>query len=258
MFNLPRLIIPALLALTLSGCGSLSVFEGFLSSDGGLAQQKPATGKAYVFRGMGGRFASFEMDYLRDKIAASGIDAETYNHINWSGPADEAIARYKQAPQPIMAMGHSAGGDAALAFAWKLKRAGVPVSLVVTFDPTRKAPDVPNNVDRFINIYQSMNFFGGGYVRQASDFRGHFSTIDLRNYWEVLHVNMVKIRGLQDKVVAKVVQISTLPVQLEGATVPIRYIMPRGEPIELWDSGVGVSAEQIGRASCRERVSLVV
>jgi hypothetical protein len=243
MFNLPRLAILAVLALTLSGCGSLSVFEGFLSPDGGLVQQKPATGKAYVFRGMGGRFASFEMDYLRDKIAASGIEAETYNHINWSGPADEAIARYRRAPQPIMAMGHSAGGDAALAFAWKLKRAGVPVSLVVTFDPTRKAPDVPNNVDRFINIYQSMNFFGGGYVRQASDFRGHFSTVDLRNYWEVLHVNMVKIRGLQDKVVAKVVQISTLPVQLEGATVPIRYIMPRGEPIELWDSGVGVWTE---------------
>lgn len=243
MFNLPRLVIVGVLAATLSGCGSLSVFEGFLSSNGELAQKKPATGKAYVFRGMGGRFASFEMDYLRDKIAASGIDAETYNHINWSGPAEEAIARYKKSPQPIMAMGHSAGGDAALAFAWKLKRAGVPVSLIVAFDPTRKAPDVPNNVDRFINIYQSLNFFGGGYVRQSSDFRGHFATIDLRNYWEVLHVNMVKIRGLQDKIVAKVVQISTLPVQLEGATVPIRYIMPRGEQIELWDSGVGVRAE---------------
>jgi hypothetical protein len=244
MLNLPRLAIFGVLAATLSGCGSLSVFEGFLSSDGGLAQQqKAATGKAYVFRGMGGRIASFEMDYLRDKIAASGIDAETYNHINWSGPAEEAIARYKRAPQPIMAMGHSAGGDAALAFAWKLKRAGVPVSLIVAFDPTRKAPDVPNNVDRFINIYQSMNFFGGGYVRQSGDFRGHFSTVDLRNYWEVLHVNMVKIRGLQDKVIAKVVQISTLPVQLEGTTVPIRYIMPRGEPIELWDSGFGIHTE---------------
>ena len=243
MRNWSRLAIVGVLSAGLTGCGSLSAFEGFFSANGSFAQKAPATGKAYVFRGMGGRFASFEMDYLRDKIAASGIDAETYNHINWSGPADEAIARYKQAPQPIMAMGHSAGGDAALAFAWKLKRAGVPVSLIVAFDPTRRAPTVPNNVDRFINIYQSMNFFGGGYVRPDSDFRGHFSTVDLRNYWEVLHVNMVKIRGLQDKIVAKVVQISTLPVQLEGPTVPIRYIMPRGEPIELWDSGVGVSAE---------------
>jgi hypothetical protein len=243
MLNLPRIAIIGVMVATLSGCGSISAFEGFLAPDGGLGQQKAVTGKAYVFRGMGGRFASFEMDYLRDKIAASGIDAEAYNHLNWSGPADEAIARYKRAPQPIMAMGHSAGGDAALAFAWKLKRAGVPVSLIVAFDPTRKAPDVPNNVDRFINIYQSMNFFGGGYVRPTADFRGHFATVDLRNYWEVLHVNMVKIRGLQDKVVAKVVQISTLPVALEGATVPIRYLMPRGEPVELWDSGIGIRAE---------------
>ena len=243
MFNLPRLAIAGLVAATLSGCGTLSTFEGFFSSDGGFATQTPAAGKAYVFRGMGGRFASFEMDYLRDKIAASGIEAETYNHIKWYGPAEEAIARYKKNPQPIMTMGHSAGGDAALAFAWKLKNAGVPVSLVVAFDPTRKAPNVPNNVDRFINIYQSLNFFGGGYIRTASDFRGHFSTIDLKNYWEVLHVNMVKIRGLQDKIVAKVVQISTLPVQLEGPTVPIRYTMPRGEPIELWDSGVAIRTE---------------
>lgn len=243
MFRWSRLAVAALLAANLSACGSLSNFENFFVPDGELAAKKPATGKAYVFRGMGGRIASFEMDYLRDKIAASGIEAETYNHINWWGPADEAIARYKKNPQPIMAMGHSAGGDAALAFAWKLKSAGVPVSLVVAFDPTRKAPTVPNNVDRFINIYQSMNFFGGGYVRQADDFRGHFSTVDLRNYWEVLHVNMVKIRGLQDKVVAKVVQITTLPVQLEGPTVPIRYVMPRGEPVELWDSGVAVHTE---------------
>jgi hypothetical protein len=243
MFHLSRLAVVGLLAASLSACGSLSTFEGFLSPDGEFAAKKPATGKAYVFRGMGGRFASFEMDYLRDKIAASGIEAETYNHINWWGPAEEAIARYKKNPQPIMAMGHSAGGDAAIDFAWKLKRAGVPVSLIVAFDPTRKASNVPNNVDRFINIYQSMNFFGGGYVRASEDFRGHFSTVDLRNYWEVLHVNMVKIRGLQDKVIAKVVQITTLPVQLEGPTVPIRYIMPRGEPIELWDSGVAVQSE---------------
>jgi hypothetical protein len=243
MFRLSRLAVVGLLATNLAACGSMSTFENFLVPDGELAAKKPATGKAYVFRGMGGRFASFEMDYLRDKIASTGVEAETYNHINWWGPAEEAIARYKKNPQPIMAMGHSAGGDAALEFAWKLKRAGVPVSLIVAFDPTRKAASVPNNVDRFINIYQSMNFFGGGYVRQSDDFRGHFSTVDLRNYWEVLHVNMVKIRGLQDKVVAKVVQITTLPVQLDGPTVPIRYIMPRGEPIELWDSGVAVHTE---------------
>ena len=246
MFNLPRLATVGLLAVSLSACGSLSTFEGFLSSSGELAAHKKAPGgKAYVFRGMGGRFASFEMDHLSEKIAASGVvESEVYNHINWRSPADEAIARYKRNPQPIMAMGHSAGGDAAIDFAWKLKNAGVPVSLIVAFDPTRKAANVPNNVDRFLNIYQSMNFFGGGYVRGSSDFQGHFATIDLRNYWEVLHVNMVKIRGLQDKVIAKVVQIATLPTALEGPTVPIRYVMPRGEKIELWDSGLPIRTEE--------------
>lgn len=244
MFRLSRLAVTGLLAANLCASGPLWAYENFPTQGGEYAAKKAPSGKTYVFRGMGGRFASFEMDYLKDKILAAGIEAEVYNHINWWGPAEEAIARYKKNPQPIMAMGHSAGGDAALDFAWKLKRAGVPVSLIVAFDPTRKASTVPNNVDRFVNIYQSLNFFGGGYIRASSDFRGHFSTIDLKNYWEVLHVNMVKIRGLQDKIIAKVVQISTLPVQLEGPTVPIRYVMPRGEKIELWDSGVAIHAEE--------------
>ncbi len=246
MFNLPRFATMAVVALGLSGCGSLSAFEGFLSPTGELAAPKPtmAMGKAYVFRGMGGRFASDEMDHLSEKIRSTGvIESETYNHLNWYGPAEEAIARYKKNPQPIMAMGHSAGGDASIRFAWKLKSAGVPVSLIVAFDPTRKASTVPNNVDRFINMYQSTNFFGGGYVQASSEFRGHFSTVDLRSYWDVLHVNMVKIRGLQDQVIAKVVQIATMPPVLEGPTVPIRYVMPRGEKIELWDSGVAIQAE---------------
>ncbi len=178
---------------------------------------------------MGGRFASMEMDHLSEKIKESGVvEAETYNHMNWYGPAQEAIARYKKNPQPIMAMGHSAGGDAAISFAWKLKQAGGGRwVLIVGFDPTRKAANVPNNVDRFINMYQSMNFFGGGYVRASQIFMVTFATVDLRSYWEVLHVNMVKIRGLQDQVIAKVVQIATMPPVLEGPTVPIRYVMPR-------------------------------
>lgn len=243
MLRLSRFAAVGLLAASLGGCGSLSAFENFLLPDGGLAAKPPAAGKVYVFRGMGGRIASTEMDHLRDKIAAAGVEAEAYNHLNWRGPAEEAISRYKRNPQPIMAMGHSAGGDAAIDFAWKLKRAGVPVSLIVAFDPTRKVADVPANVERFINIYQSMNFFGGGYVRAADDFHGHFATVDLKNYWEVLHVNMVKIRGLQDKIVAKTVQITTLPVRLDGPTVPIRYVMPRGERIELWDSGIAIETE---------------
>jgi predicted alpha/beta hydrolase family esterase len=247
MLSVQRLAGALLIAVGLGGCGSLSTFEGFFTNSPEMTGSvKQASGKAYIFRGMGGRIASFEMDRLSEKLEKSGVDAETYNHFNWSGPADEAIARYKRQNGnfPIMLVGHSAGADASVAFAQKLKDAGVPVSLIVSFDPTRRPKAVPPNVDRFINIYQSLNFFGGGFVSPGSDFHGHYASIDLKNYWEVLHVNMVKMRGLQDQIIAKMVQITTMPPQLEGATVPIHYVMPRGEKIELWDSGLPIRLDQ--------------
>jgi predicted alpha/beta hydrolase family esterase len=246
MLKVSRLAGIFLVAASLGGCGSLSTFEGFFTAPADTTGSvRQASGKAYIFRGMGGRIASFEMDRLTEKLEKSGIDAETYNHFNWSGPADEAIARYKRQNGnfPIMLVGHSAGADASVYFAQKLKNAGVPVSLIVSFDPTRRPKAVPPNVDRFINIYQSLNFFGGGFVAPGSDFRGHYASVDLKNYWEVLHVNMVKMRGLQDQIIAKMVQIVNMPPQLEGATVPIHYVMPRGEKIELWDSGLPIRTE---------------
>jgi hypothetical protein len=246
MLTFGRLAGIVLLAASLGGCGSLSTFEGFFTSPPDTTGSvRQASGKAYIFRGMGGRIASFEMDRLSEKLEKSGIDAETYNHFNWSGPADEAIARYKRQNGnfPIMLVGHSAGADASVSFAHKLKQAGVPVSLIVSFDPTRRPKAVPPNVDRFINIYQSLNFFGGGFVAPGSDFHGHYASVDLKNYWEVLHVNMVKMRGLQDQIIAKMIQIVNMPPRLEGATVPIHYVMPRGEKIELWDSGLPIRTE---------------
>jgi predicted alpha/beta hydrolase family esterase len=205
----------------------------------------PVTGHVYLFRGMGGRLASLDLDHMAHKLNKAGVKAEAYNFINWVGPANEAIARYKREAQksPIIVVGHSAGGDAALSFAERLKEAHVPVSLIIAFDPTRRAGRVPANVDRFVNIYQSLNFFGGGDVVPASDFHGHFASIDLKRYWEVLHVNLVKLGGLQDKVIDKIVRVATVSADLEGITVPIKYVMPRNQPIELWDSGLPIRAE---------------
>lgn len=241
-----RFAVAGIALLGLAACGSVATLEGMLTASNDPSMQvPPAGGKAYVFRGMGGRVMSWEMDRLADKLNKSGVTAEVYNHVNWRGPADEAIARYKSELRktPIILVGHSAGGDASLRFAEKLKDANVPVSLIVAFDPTRLGDDVPPNVDRFINIWSSNNFFGGGNVLPDPTFRGHYASIDLKNYWEVLHVNLVKMHGLQDKVIAKIVQITTLPAQLEGPTVPIRYAPPRGQAIELWDSGLPIRAE---------------
>jgi hypothetical protein len=242
---MPRLLrLPAilLLAVALSGC-SFALFDGFTGSFAPPAP--PTNGHVFLFRGMGGQVMSRGMDMLADKINRSGIKATVHNHLFWRGPAEEAIEHYKRDPErnPIIVAGHSAGGDASLYFAYRLKEAGVPVALVVTFDPTRKAPDVPSNVERFVNIYQSLNFFGGGHISPAKDFSGHFASVNLKNYWEVLHVNLVKLEALQSAVFAKIVQITTLPSRVSGPAVPIEYVVPRDAEIEVWDSGMPVIAE---------------
>lgn len=247
MFKPVRVLVLTLAAGGLGACGSLSGFDGILtgSIDGKTAIQQAAPGKVYIFRGIGGQFATLELDHLGEKLVKVGVNADVYNHLNWRGPAQEAIDRYKREPvkSPIILVGHSAGADAALRFAGALREEKVPVSLIIGFDPTRLSFNVPNNVDRYINIYSSWNFFGGGNVSPGSDFHGHFASVDFKWYWEVLHVNLVRISGLQDKVIAKIVQATNFPPPLEGATVPIKYAMPRNAPIELWDSGLPIRTE---------------
>jgi hypothetical protein len=95
-----RFAVAAALAFALAGCGSLTTLENIVTGSVDPASPvPPAAGKVYIFRGMGGRIASFEMDNLTDKLKRSGINSETYNHVNWRGPADEAIARYKSESQ---------------------------------------------------------------------------------------------------------------------------------------------------------------
>jgi len=203
-------------------------------------------GHVYIFRGIGGKLATLDLDRLADRINAQGVTAKVYDFMEWRGPADEAIARYRAEanPSPIILLGHSAGADVALSFAEKLKEERIPVNLVITLDPTRLPHDVPANVDRFLNIYASMNFFGGGSVKSGGEYRGHFASVDLKNYWEVPHVRMLRIGSLDQKLVQKIVRVAAVPANLEGLTVPIHYVMPRGMKVELWDSGMPVKAEQ--------------
>jgi hypothetical protein len=232
-------------ALSPASAEPLSAFDGAQDTEAFDSAPAQAAGKVYIFRAMGGNFATPEMDMLAGKIAAHGLEAEVFSYLNWVHPANEAIARYRgeAAKSPIIAVGHSAGGDSAIRFAQWLKRADVPVNLIVTLDPTRVASRVPGNVQRFVNIYCSSNALGGGAPLPARDFHGHFASVDLKNYPNVWHVYLPRISGLQDKVVAKIVEVAARPVVDEGPATKIEYPMPRGEPIELWDSGLPISVE---------------
>jgi LysM repeat protein len=199
-------------------------------------------GHAYLFRGVGGLIYSRGMDKLADDINRTGVKASVSTYLTWRVAADDAIRAYRKDKSPITVIGHSAGGDSALAFAWQLNRSGVPVSLVVTYDPTRMASDVPPNVARFINVYQSRNIMGGGDVSPGREFRGHFASINLKDHGEIVHINIEKAERIHEQLVRKIAELAATPTDTQGDAVPIRVVVPARAAINLWDSGTPVTA----------------
>ncbi len=199
-------------------------------------------GRAYLFRGVAGLIYSRGIDKLAARIRRAGIPASVGTYLLWRPTVDEAIRDYRRDPQPIVLIGHSMGGDCVLDFAEMLNQAGIPVSLLVTYDPTRIADNVPPNVERYINIYQSSNFMGGGNVVQGSRFHGHYASYNLKDHAEIVHINIEKADRIQEQLVAKISQLTQTPADAEGEAVPIHLEVPADAAIELWDSGLPVAA----------------
>ena len=209
-----------------------------------LAADKSAAprGRAYLFRGVAGLIYSRGIDKLAARIRHAGIPASVDTYLLWRPVADAAVRDYRRDPQPITLIGHSMGGDAVLDVAEYLNAAHIPVSLLVTYDPSRIADDVPPNVERYINIYQSSNIMGGGNVVQGSRFHGHYASYNLKDHTEIIHINIEKENRLQEQLVAKVVQLAQTPADGQGEAVPIRLEVPADAAVELWDSGLPVQA----------------
>lgn len=199
-------------------------------------------GRAYLFRGVAGLIYSRGMDGLAERIRRVGIPASVDTYLMWRGVVDQAIRDYRRDPQPVIIIGHSMGGDAAVDFAETLNAQNIPVSLMVTYDPTRIADDVPPNVERYINIYQSSNFMGGGNVVQGSQFHGHYASFNLKEHSELVHINIEKADSLHQQIVSKIVELSTTPAAAEGEAIPLHLEVPARASIELWDSGYPVAA----------------
>ena len=199
-------------------------------------------GRAYLFRGVAGLIYSRGIDTLAARIQRAGIAASVGTYLLWRPVVDDAIRDYRRDPQPIALIGHSMGGDAVLDFAEMLNQAHIPVSLLVTYDPSRIAEDVPPNVERYINIFQSNNIMGGGNVVQGSRFRGHYASYNLKDHNEIVHINIEKADRIQEQLVNKIAQLAETPADAEGEAVPIRLEVPAEAAIELWDSGSPISA----------------
>jgi hypothetical protein len=199
-------------------------------------------GRAYLFRGVAGLIYSRGMDSLADRIRHAGVPASVQTYLLWRAAVEQAIVDYRRDPAPIVVIGHSMGGDSALSFAERLNSENIPVSLLVTYDPTRIADDVPPNVERYINLYQSSNFMGGGNVVQASRFRGHFASLNLKDHSEIVHINIEKAEHVQEQLVRKIAELSATPSAGQGEAVPLHLEVPADAGIELWDSGLPVQA----------------
>jgi hypothetical protein len=198
-------------------------------------------GRAYLFRGMLDAI-DWGMNDLARRLNSTGITAYVDTYLVWQLVANRAISDYRRDPQPIALIGHSMGGDAAVAFAKYLEAANIPVNLVVTYDPSRFASTLPPNIERYINLYQSSNFLGGGNVVEGQNFHGHYASFNLKDHHEIVHVNMEKAEYLQDQLISKVVQLAATPANTQGEAVPVRLEVPPDASIELWDSGLPVTA----------------
>ncbi|MGH6776785.1 MAG: alpha/beta fold hydrolase [Bradyrhizobium sp.] len=184
------------------------------------------------------------IDRLGAELRHAGVAADVYEFTRCDAIAETAIASYRQSPAPIALIGHSMGGRCALQFAEKLQEKDIPVSLLVTIDPAHLSPNVPLNVERFINIFLANTILGGGNIQPARGFQGHYASYDLAQHGDVLHITIDKIETIHRQLVDKIVDLAATRATAEGEPVPLplRYVVPPGSKIELWDSGMAVAA----------------
>jgi hypothetical protein len=210
------------------------------------SQAEPAPivprGRVYLFRGALGLIFSRGMDRLTEKIQRAGIAADVYEFTVCNLIMGTVIEAYRQDPAPIILIGHSMGGRCALQIAEKLQAEGIPVSMIVTVDPAHLSPDVPANVERFINIFLSKDVLGGGDIKPIQGFPGHYASYDLDRHGEVLHISIDKMDAIHQQLVEKIKEIAATPAKTDGEIVSLRYVVPPKEDIELWDSGMAVAA----------------
>lgn len=170
-----------------------------------VATPKAQAEEVYVIRGAFNVFSA-GMNQMTNTMRARGINARAYSNGAWSGLADDIIKRSKQGnvSYPIIILGHSVGGQEAPSMSNKLSAAGVPVKLVIGFDPGFAAPPkFSAGSPRVVNFWIRGGGRGNPY-RSAGSFAGSIENVDIRSFTNADHVGIDKDPGVQSRALSLV------------------------------------------------------
>jgi pimeloyl-ACP methyl ester carboxylesterase len=198
MVMIPRRRVTRTVLLVALTVVMFTPFAGHASTWHGATR---STAHVYLLRGLMNVF-SLGMDELAAKIRAQGIVATVHNHAEYEALADEAARNYKAGEEgPIIIIGHSLGADAAVQMANRLGARGVPVKLVVPFDPVNPTT-AGANIARVVNLYISNGV--GRSVARGPGFHGVLDNIDLKSRVDLGHMSIDKSSQLQQQVLGYV------------------------------------------------------
>ena len=147
------------------------------------------------------------MDELAKKFEAQGVEVTLDNHSRWQKHADKIIADAKAGKdvQPVILIGHSLGGDAALVMSNWLVHNGVPVEFVVVYDAVAQTHPVDYGVNEVLNFYKPKGY--GQEVVGSKRFKGKITNIDLTEQRNIKHLNIDKNQDLQDQTLVRSLEI---------------------------------------------------
>jgi len=210
---MPNLSRRAALALPplLAACGATRV----------TPVEAGSRGRVVVLRGLFNVFST-GMTTLTLTLRQAGYDATVHNHADWRGLADRiaAAARAEDLKRPLAVVGHSFGADNAILMAGRLDAAGVPVDLLVTFDPAWVL-SVPRGPRRVINFHQDRDTF----ERRLSPNAGFDGRIDNRQVADESHLSIDKNPSLHREVLVALAEMGAAPAALApprpAAPVPL-------------------------------------
>ena len=161
---------------------------------------------------------SRSMDVVAQRATSElGVHAISVSNPEWRKSAAYVITEYTAGrwSGPLVLIGHSIGCDDQIRVAKLLNARGISVELLILLE-ANTPPVIPPNVKRCVNIFKSkpvldiVPVFRGVKVRAEDPSHTRVENIDMRktdlgfDTRPVNHVNIAKIKGIQDMVLAEI------------------------------------------------------